>query len=143
MCSDNLPGAVNQQERLDAYIAGFVDGEGCPFFEAQPLVSSKHQDFLTFALIVRRMEEGMHLSAEGFDRLRSEALSMNGIGRYRRVHVMERSESSETICRTPGSPGEEMVRPAWRHAEPGRNALAPTPSSGSGNNSVGPYPSQP
>ena len=28
MCSDNLPGAVNQQERLDPYIAGFVDGEG-------------------------------------------------------------------------------------------------------------------
>ena len=28
MCSDNLSGAVNQQERLDAYIAGFVDGEG-------------------------------------------------------------------------------------------------------------------
>src|ERR687891_1786770 len=28
MCSDNATGAVNQQERLDAYIAGFVDGEG-------------------------------------------------------------------------------------------------------------------
>ena len=26
--SDNATGAVNQQERLDAYIAGFVDGEG-------------------------------------------------------------------------------------------------------------------
>src|SRR5581483_11041902 len=28
MCSDNASGAVNQQERLDAYLAGFVDGEG-------------------------------------------------------------------------------------------------------------------
>jgi hypothetical protein len=28
MDSDNAPSAVNQQERLDAYIAGFVDGEG-------------------------------------------------------------------------------------------------------------------
>lgn len=28
MCSDNAAGAVNQQERLDAYIAGYVDGEG-------------------------------------------------------------------------------------------------------------------
>src|SRR5438445_9883267 len=28
MCSDNASGAVNQQERLDAYIAGYVDGEG-------------------------------------------------------------------------------------------------------------------
>ena len=28
MFSDNLLGADNQQERLDAYLAGFVDGEG-------------------------------------------------------------------------------------------------------------------
>src|SRR5579884_3392912 len=28
MCRDNASGAVNQQERLDAYIAGYVDGEG-------------------------------------------------------------------------------------------------------------------
>ena|SRR5690348_697120 len=28
MSSDNATGAVNQQERLDGYIAGFVDGEG-------------------------------------------------------------------------------------------------------------------
>jgi LAGLIDADG endonuclease len=27
--SENASGAVNQQERLDAYVAGFVDGEGC------------------------------------------------------------------------------------------------------------------
>ena len=173
MCSDNLPGAVNQQERLDAYIAGFVDGEGSfsvsiqrnpscrlgwqlvpefhvsqnperssvleliqcrlgcgriqenhrgtrdislvlvvrrradlvskviPFFEANPLVSSKQEDFLTFARIVRSMEEGMHLAAQGFDELRAVALSMNGGGRYRRVNVDVAPESSETIRRTP------------------------------------------
>ena len=28
MCSENPTGADNQQERLDAYLAGFVDGEG-------------------------------------------------------------------------------------------------------------------
>src|SRR5688572_22360195 len=28
MDRDNAPGADNQQERLDAYIAGYVDGEG-------------------------------------------------------------------------------------------------------------------
>ncbi len=171
MCSDNLPGAVNQQERLDAYIAGFVDGEGSfsvaiqrnptcrvgwqllpefhvsqnperrqvldtiqhrlgcgrihenhrgsrdaslvlvvrrrtdlvnrvvPFFEAQPLISSKQEDFFRFARIVRAMEEGMHLTPRGFDELRAVALSMNGGGRYRRVHGGP--ESSETICRTP------------------------------------------
>ena len=27
--SDNVTGADNQQERLDSYISGFVDGEGC------------------------------------------------------------------------------------------------------------------
>ena len=36
--------------------------------------------------------------------------------------------------------GEDMVRPAWRHAEPGRNDLAPDPSRIGGNKSVGPYP---
>src|SRR5207248_10571773 len=125
MRSENVSSAANQQERLDAYIAGYVDGEGSfhvaiqrnpstktnwqlvpefhvsqnaerrqvldlmklrlgcgriqenhrksadtcvvfvvrnrddllerviPFFEAQPLLSSKHQEFLTFARIVR------------------------------------------------------------------------------------------
>jgi LAGLIDADG endonuclease len=158
VCSDNATGAVNQQERLDAYIAGYVDGEGSfhvavqrnpwtrarwqlvpefhvsqnperrqvldlivrrfgcgrirenhrgskdttlvfvvrnrndlltkviPFFEAQPLLSSKQQDFLIFAGIVRAMDRGKHLSSEGFRSLRRQAVSMNGGGRYRRLH---------------------------------------------------------
>jgi hypothetical protein len=156
--SDNPSSADNQQERLDAYIAGFVDGEGSfhvaicrntstktgrqlvpefhvsqnaerrevldlihrrlgcgriqanhrvsadttlvyvvrnredlltrviPFFETQPILSSKQRDFLTFAGIVRAMARGVHLTADGFDVLVTEALSMNGGGRYRRVH---------------------------------------------------------
>ena len=38
--------------------------------------------------------------------------------------------------------GEEMVRPAWRHAEPGRNDLAPNGAMRSArrNTRVGPYP---
>src|SRR5579863_8882030 len=132
--SDNATGAANQQERLDAYIAGFVDGEGSfhvaiqrnpstrvgwqlvpefrvnqdvsraqvldliqnrfgcgsirenhrgsrdrtlvyvvrrrldllervvPFFERNPLLSCKQEEFVTFAGIVRRMEGGEHLS---------------------------------------------------------------------------------
>jgi hypothetical protein len=173
MFSENLPGAVNQQERLDPYIAGFVDGEGSfsvaiqrnptcrvgwqllpefhvsqnperrqvldliqtrlgcgtirenhrlsrditlvlvvrrradllhrvlPFFESQPLVSSKQEDFLRFAHIVRAMEAGMHLTTSGYVELRSIALTMNGAGRYRRRYIDP--ESSETICRTPES----------------------------------------
>jgi LAGLIDADG DNA endonuclease family protein len=172
MTSDNLVGADNQQERLDAYIAGYVDGEGTfhvavqrnpstrvgwqlvpefhvsqnperrqvidliaqrlgcgrirenhsgsrdrtlvlvvrdrndlltkviPFFEANPLLSSKNADFLTFARIVRAMGEGVHLTEEGFGLLKEQALLMNGQGRYRRVHIRH-PESSETICRTP------------------------------------------
>jgi hypothetical protein len=196
MDRDNVTGAVNQQERLDAYVAGYVDGEGSfhvavqrnksttagwqlvpefhvsqaperrqvldllrerlgcgriqenhrgsrdttlvfvvrnrrdllervvPFFEQQPLLSAKQREVETFGTIVKAMAEGQHLSWGGFVRLRELALSMNGGGRYRRVHG--RPESSETIRRTPvpGRAGEEMVRPAWRHAEPGRNDLA-------------------
>jgi hypothetical protein len=130
--SENATGAANQQERLEAYIAGFVDGEGCfhvaiprnsstrfgfqlvsefrvsqdvarfellkliqvtldcgslrenhrrsndhtfvlvvrrrqdllesvlPFFERNPLLSAKQQEFLTFAVIVRAMARGEH-----------------------------------------------------------------------------------
>ena len=154
--SDNLSGADNQQERLDPYIAGFVDGEGSfhvavqrnpstrvgrqlvpefrvsqnrerrqvldliqarlgcgrilenhrgsndstlvlvvrrrddllerviPFFERQPLLSSKQGEFLRFRQIVLAMAEGTHLSSEGFERLRDLAFTMNGGGRYRR-----------------------------------------------------------
>jgi hypothetical protein len=154
--SENASGAVNQQERLESYIAGFVDGEGCfhvaiqrnpctrsgwqlvpefrisqdacrakvldlardllgcgalrenhrgsddhtlvlvvrrrrdllerviPFFERNPLLSAKKEEFATFAGIVRSMERGEHLFREGFERLAAEAVQMNGGGRYRR-----------------------------------------------------------
>jgi hypothetical protein len=156
--SDNAPGAANQQERLESYIAGFVDGEGCfhvaiqknpstrngwqlvpefrisqdesrarvlilaretlgcgalrenhrgssdhtyvlvvrrrkdllerviPFFERNPLLSSKLEEFATFAFIVRAMAHGEHLAEEGFARLAARALQMNGGGRYRRLY---------------------------------------------------------
>jgi hypothetical protein len=157
--SENASGAVNQQERLEAYIAGFVDGEGCfhvaiqrnpstrsgwqlvpefrisqdvsraqvldlarqqigcgllrenhrgskndhtyvlvvrrrkdllerviPFFERNPLLSCKQDEFTTFARIVRAMSRGEHLHNADFERLAAEALEMNGGGRYRRTH---------------------------------------------------------
>ena len=156
--SENASGAVNQQERLESYIAGFVDGEGCfhvaiqrnpstrcgwqlvpefrisqdvsrakvldlarmlfgcgslrenhrhsddhtyvlvvrrrrdlldsviPFFERNPLLSCKQEEFVTFATIVRAMARGDHLTPEGFEWLAALALKMNGGGRYRRLH---------------------------------------------------------
>jgi hypothetical protein len=217
--SENLTGADNQQERLDAYLAGFVDGEGSfhvaiqrnpstrlrlqlvpefhvsqnperrvvldllrqrlgcgrivdnhrgssdtslvfvvrrridlvdqviPFFEAQPLLSSKQMDFLTFAKVVRAMSEKKHLTDSGFAALLELALSMNGGGRYRRIYE---AGSVARILRdhmpnAAGDRSEDMVRSAWRPAEPGRNALAPEQAGGrlGGNNNVGPYPVQP
>ena len=175
MGSDNPIGADNQQERLDAYLAGFVDGEGTfhvalqrnpsaragwqlvpefhvsqnperrevldllqrrlgcgrirenhrgsrdttlvlvvrkrddllerviPFFDDQPLLSSKQLEFLTFRSIVYSMAAGQHLEPEGFDALKALALTMNGGGRYRTVHRRVAPESSEAICRTPAA----------------------------------------
>ena len=214
--SDKATGAVNQQERLDAYIAGFVDGEGSfhvaiqrnpstrvglqlvpefrvsqdacrkeildlirehfdcgsirenhrgsiddntyvfvvrrrrdllnsviPFFETNPLLSCKQREVICFADIVRRMDAGEHLTAEGFERLAAQALRMNGGGKYRRFY----GNSASRILRDhmPGialPSGEDMVRSAWRHAEPDRNALA-LGARRLGNNNVGPYPVQP
>jgi hypothetical protein len=154
-----VPGADNQQERLDSYIAGFVDGEGSfavsvqrnatcrvgfqlvpefhvsqngdraqvleliqerlacgairansrrdralvfvvrkrqdllerviPFFERNPLLSSKHADFQKFAFIVREQALGHHRTSAGFGRLLDLAVSMNGSGRYRKVRWLE------------------------------------------------------
>jgi LAGLIDADG DNA endonuclease family protein len=172
--SDNATGAVNQQERLESYIAGFVDGEGCfhvaiqrnpstrslwqlvpefrisqdvsrvkvldqarellgcgllrenhrhsddhtfvmvvrrrkdllerviPFFERNPLLSCKQEEFVTFAEIVKAMARGEHLAPEGFGRLAVQALHMNGGGRYRRLH--RGSESRILRDHMPGTP---------------------------------------
>jgi hypothetical protein len=56
------------------------------FFETQPLLSSKHAEFVTLTAIARAMASGEHLQVSGFDALRARALAMNGEGRDRRVH---------------------------------------------------------
>jgi hypothetical protein len=154
-----VSGADNQQERLDSYIAGYVDGEGSfsvsvqrnrscrvgfqlvpefhvsqngdraqvlelirerfgcgyikpnsrkdqalvlvvrnrdellerviPFFEQNPLLSTKQVDFQKFASLVRDMALGHHRTEDGFGRLLDLALSMNGSGRHRKVQWKE------------------------------------------------------
>ena len=217
MSRENVTGAVNQQERLDAYIAGYVDGEGSfhvavqrnpttkarwqlvpefhvsqcperrqvldlmaqrlgcgrirenhrgstdttlvlvvrrredlllrviPFFEMQPLLSSKHQEFVTFAHIVRAMDRGEHLRPAGFTRLFELAVAMNGGGRYRRIHRSGVQNPQRPYAEHRLAGGEDMVRSARRRAEPGRtrNDLALGHEGGRGNNNVGPYPMQP
>ena len=170
-----MTGADDQQERLDGYISGYVDGEGCfavsinrnptcrsgyqlvpefhvsqngdraqvldvirerlggcgyiksngrkdralvyvvrrredllthviPFFERSPLLSSKHEEFEKFAVIVRSMAVGQHRTLTGFSELLDIALSMNGGGCFRKVRwkdvIGSDPESSETIRRT-------------------------------------------
>jgi hypothetical protein len=154
-----VTGADNQQERLDSYIAGYVDGEGSfsvsvqrnrscrvgfqlvpefhvsqngdraqvlelirrrlgcgyikpnsrtdrvlvlvvrnreelsarvvPFFERNPLLSSKQDDVEKFARIVRSMTLGHHREPAGLGELLDLALSMNGGGRHRKVRWKE------------------------------------------------------
>jgi hypothetical protein len=72
-----------------------------PLFDDQPLLSSKQLEFLTFRSIAHAMAMGRHLEPEGFEALRALALTINGGGRYRRVHRQVSPESSEAICRTP------------------------------------------
>ena len=81
-----------------------------PFFEQQPLISSKRREFDTFARIVRAMRDGIHLTLEGFDSLATEALSMNGGGKYRKLtRAAWHTESSETICRTSGQTAQMKI----------------------------------
>jgi hypothetical protein len=60
-----------------------------PFFERNPLLSSKQEDFEKFACVVRGMALGRHCTVAGFGRLLELALSMNGNGRFRKVRWKE------------------------------------------------------
>ncbi len=66
---------------------------GCivPFFEANPLVTMKEADFIKFAVIVRMMEEGVHLSVDGLARIAEITQTMN------RRQPSRYLESSEAI----------------------------------------------
>ncbi len=74
-----------------------------PFFEKNPLISSKQKEFETFAAVVRAMSADEHLSQFGFSRILELGLSMNGNGRFRQVEwreIVSHPESSETVRRT-------------------------------------------
>lgn len=60
-----------------------------PFFRYYPLRSEKFHDFQLFAEIVEAMNNGIHLTSDGFRRLATKAFRMNGGGRYRKRKVTE------------------------------------------------------
>ena len=100
-----------------------------PFFERHPLVV-KEADFQRFAEIVRSMRRRLHYETSGFERVVQLAYAMNAHGKQRKRTIEEvLLGSSETVRQAvplqSGEVSEETVRPAWRHAEPGRNDLAP------------------
>jgi LAGLIDADG endonuclease len=100
-----------------------------PFFEACPLLSSKEAEFESFALIVRRMALGHHRNIAGFSRA-PRACALDEREWPVSANAMERARSPFRILRdcTPDralAGLEDTVRAAWRHAESGRNDLAP------------------
>ena len=74
-----------------------------PFFEQFPLRSSKQLEFQTFAIIVRSMERGEHLTKAGMTQILRQAFAMNS-GRYRKRKLQDHLsvlESSETVRQAP------------------------------------------
>lgn len=55
-----------------------------PFFEKNPLKTEKQSDFLCFAEIVRRMDQGEHRDKDRLSELLRLAYKMNQAGKYRR-----------------------------------------------------------
>ena len=64
-----------------------------PFFEEHPLITAKANDFNLFAVIVRMMEEGLHLSVDGMSQIANMTQAMN------RRQPSRYLESSEAIRR--------------------------------------------
>ena len=88
-------GYIKPNSRTDRALVYVVRDRGAllerviPFFERNPLLSSKQADVETFASIVRAMARNEHRSDAGFGQLLDVALSMNGGGRYRKVRWKE------------------------------------------------------
>jgi LAGLIDADG DNA endonuclease family protein len=104
-----------------------------PFFKRFGFLSAKKKrDFAIFRKMATLMENGAHLNRLGVVELLELRREMNDGGKRKYTEqeilsALDAMESSETIRRAPTATtpdGDEMVRPAWRHAEPGRNDLA-------------------
>jgi hypothetical protein len=96
-----------------------------PFFDRFRFLSAKKKrDFAIFKRMACLMAEGAHLRREGIAELLKLRRKMNDGGKRKYDEEMVLAafdvvESSETIRQT--SSEDDIVRPAWRHAELGRN----------------------
>ena len=109
-----------------------------PFFRRFGFLSAKKKrDFAIFRRMAELMEQDAHLQKSGILGLLELRREMNDGGKrkYTEQEILAAFgavESSETTRRasTAAKAGEdEIVRPAWRHAEPGRNDQAGAGSS--------------
>ncbi len=104
-----------------------------PFFGRFGFLSAKKKrDFAIFKRMAHLMSQGAHLRREGIAELLKLRRKMNDGGKRKYddqavLAAFDVVESSETIRQTleaVAASEDDIVRPAWRHAEPGRNDLA-------------------
>jgi hypothetical protein len=104
-----------------------------PFFDHFRFLSAKKKrDFAIFKRMAQLMSQGEHLRKEGIAELLKLRRKMNDGGKRKYdeqaiLAAFDVTESSETIRQTfevVTASEDDIVRPAWRHAEPGRNDLA-------------------
>jgi hypothetical protein len=94
----------NHRERLCRYTVRRLSDLSnliIPFFEEHPLVTAKADDFKTFAVIVRMMDSGLHLRADGMFQIAEMTQTMN---RRKPSRYLESSEAT----RRPSHDDNEM-----------------------------------
>ncbi len=93
-----------------------------PFLETYMRYSARWGDLARFMTIMDLYDEGAHSTPAGLAQIVELAYAMNANGKQRK-RLLE--EVLDRILRghTPDAPGrgDEMVRPPWRHGEPGGN----------------------
>ena len=85
-----------------------------PFFEENPLITAKHEEFLRFKSILEMMKRREHLSRDGLRRIAEITQTMNHRKPSRFLESSEAIRQPSLLDRRV----EDMVLPSWRHGEP-------------------------
>ena len=107
---------------LNAIISNVI-----PFFERFGFLSAKKKrDFAKFKQLAQILADGAHQTEAGVRRILEIRSDMNDGGnrRYSDAGILQAFENPQRLYAGPHE-GDETVRPAWRHAEPDGNDLAP------------------
>jgi hypothetical protein len=116
---------------------GAIQANVIPFFSRFGFMSAKKKrDFAKFVKLAEVIGSGDHLTREGVEAILELRSDMNDGGKrkYSDEDVLERVkawESSETTRQTIREARmDDIVRPSWRHGEPGGNDLVHPPNGG-------------